>query len=127
MVKSEADKTNKSTNSLRTHIAIGVSHSPVLGLVIAADCQIDAIHRRPTLFKISPMSAVSVGAEWKINPLLTLRSGMGQIDTDNKLGSLAFGFTLRPMRVNTVQLHYAYVSDNIGAGDRTMVGLGTRF
>tara|TARA_B100000686_G_C16789996_1_gene977978 strand:- start:2205 stop:3167 length:963 start_codon:yes stop_codon:yes gene_type:complete len=115
MVKSGSDKTKESTNSLRTQIILGASHRPVAGLVIAADCQVD------------DMPVVSLGAEWNINPMLTVRSGMGQIDSDNKLGSVAFGFTLRPMRVDTVQLHYAYVSDNIGAGDRTMVSLGTRF
>jgi len=35
--------------------------------------------------------------------------------------------TLQPMRVKTLQFHYAYLADPLAAGGRTTVGLALAF
>lgn len=67
------------------------------------------------------------GTEWRLSQLLTLRAGLHRIGPAGGLGLPTFGITLRPMHRDTLQLHYAYVADEVDAGARTVVALAGRF
>jgi hypothetical protein len=42
-------------------------------------------------------------------------------------GLPAFGLTVRPMRLESVQLHYAWVADDLDASGRALLTLSSRF
>jgi hypothetical protein len=67
------------------------------------------------------------GIEASVNDLLTLRFGVHRMGDADGFGLPAFGVTVRPMRVETVQIHYAWVADDIDAGGRTVLALSSRF
>ena len=68
-----------------------------------------------------------VGGEWTVSPLLTLRSGLRDMGGEEALGQLSAGLSLRPMRSQRLQFHYAYSTDPIGVDARTTVGLEVSF
>ena len=67
------------------------------------------------------------GIEATVNDLLTLRCGVHRMGDADGFGLPAFGVTLRPMRIETVQIHYAWVADDIDAGGRTVLALSSSF
>ena len=95
-------------------IALGAAHQPFAALLLAAEVRSD------------DEQSAYLGAEWRVNPLLTLRGGLQRIgSSDGNL--LSAGLTLQPMRVNTLQFHYAYIADPFAAGSRTTVGPALAF
>ena len=68
-----------------------------------------------------------VGGEWTVSPLLTLRTGLHNVGGQEAWGQVAAGLSLRPMRSQKLQFHYAYGTDPIGADARTTVGLEVSF
>ena len=68
-----------------------------------------------------------VGGEWTMSPLLTLRIGLRNVGGQEAWGQIAAGLSLRPMRSQKLQFHYAYGTDPIGADRRTTVGLEVYF
>jgi hypothetical protein len=69
-----------------------------------------------------------VGAEWTLSPLLTVRAGASSEPGDESTpGSLSAGLSLRPMRTDALRFHYAFVTDQLDAGDRSIFGLSMSF
>ena len=111
-----SEQKNRSTEVLPASLSLGAAHRSAVGILIAADFRFDTI-----------ASSASLGGEWKVNPLLTVRAGLARIGEAGITGTPAFGLTLRPMRFDTVQFHYAYVGDELDAGARTLLGVGAAF
>ena len=106
-----------STEDLLPHVlGVGLAYRPLSGLLLAAD-----------LYQ-GDDSYANLGAEWTINPLLTVRTGLERVPGDDEgIGRVAVGLTLQPMRHEHLRLTYAYTSDQIGAGERSVFGLGIQF
>jgi hypothetical protein len=69
-----------------------------------------------------------LGAEWEVNPLLTVRGGLHRLGARGARGGMiTAGLTLQPMRRQTLKFHYAYVADALEAGDRAVFGLALHF
>ena len=111
-----SEQKNRSTDDLPASLSLGAAHKPVEAVLIAADYRFDSI-----------ASFASLGGEWNVNRLLTVRAGLARIGAAGIVGAPAFGLTLRPMRIDAVQFHYAYVGDELDAGARTLVGVGAAF
>ena len=111
-----SDQKNRSTETLPAGLSLGAAHRPADGVLIATDFRFDPI-----------APSASLGGEWRVSPLLTVRAGMARIGGAGILGAPTFGLTLRPMRIDTVQFHYAYVGDELDAGARTLIGVGAAF
>ena len=95
-------------------LLLGASHRLLAGVTLAAE------------FRADDEQSANLGAEWVLSPLLTLRGGLHRLGAQD--GSLlAAGLTLRPMRVETLQFHYAYLADPLDAGGRTTIGLALAF
>ena len=96
-------------------VALGAAHRPFVSLLVAAEVR-----------SADDEQSAHLGAEWRISPLLTLRGGLQRLGaSDGNL--LSAGLTLQPMRVKTLQFHYAYLADPLSAGGRTTVGLALAF
>ncbi|MCC7262775.1 MAG: hypothetical protein IT369_09670 [Candidatus Latescibacteria bacterium] len=112
-VNRASSQTSNTTDELSADAGLGVAYRPWKALVLAAEGH-----------HTDAESYLGLGGEWQASPLLTLRAGL------NRLGSgvaPAFGLSLRPMRRDNLQLHYAYTTDDLGAGNRVNAGLGLRF
>jgi len=97
-------------------LVAGLACSPFPGLLLAAD-----LNQGDDTF-------VNLGAEWTVNPLLTLRGGFHRLpDDDHNAGSPTAGLTLHPMRSQALQFHYAYAVDPLDAGARSVFGLSGKF
>lgn len=93
-------------------LVVGAAYEVLPGLLLTADLQRDG------------RDHAGLGAEWQATPLLTLRGGVSRLGAG---AVLAAGLSVRPMRSQAVQFHYAYVSDPLDAGERTVIGLGLAF
>lgn len=109
------DKTRNTYDSIKPRISVGAVYSPIDELHLGGD------------FIIEHSRVATVGASWEINQLLSISLGLREIGGTNKLGSLSYGFSLHPMRNKNIILHYAYVTDPLGAGELTIVGLESNF
>ena len=97
-------------------LVAGLAYRPFSALLLAVD------------FNQSDDAFANLGAEWTVNPLLTLRGGFHRLpDDDHSAGSLTAGLTLRPMRNQALQFHYAYAADPLDAGERSVFGLSCKF
>lgn len=77
-------------------------------------------------FRSGNAQSSHLSAEWILSPLLTLRGGLYHLKTEDQMPFTA-GLTLSPMRVETLQFHYAYLTDPLGPGGRKSVGLALAF
>ena len=111
-----SEQKNRSTENLPVSLSLGAAHRFAGDVLIAADFRFDRMGQ-----------SASLGGEWNVNPLLTVRAGLARAGADGTIGSPAFGLTLRPMRIEDVQFHFAYVGDELDAGARTLVGVATAF
>ena len=94
---------------------VRLANQPFAALLVAAEVR-----------SADDEESAHLGAEWRISPLLTLRGGLQRLGaSDGNL--LSAGLTLQPMRVKTLQFHYAYLADPLAAGGRTTVGLALAF
>jgi hypothetical protein len=112
-VNRASSQTSNTTDELAVDAGLGVAYRPWATLVLAAEG-----HRSEA------ESYLSLGGEWRASPLLTLRAGLGRIGGE---ATPALGLSLRPMRREYLQLHYAYTADALGAGNRVNAGLGLKF
>ncbi len=96
-------------------VALGAAHRPFAALLVAAEVR-----------SVDDEQSAHLGAEWRISPLLTLRGGLQRLGASEG-NLLSAGLTLQPMRVKTLQFHYAYLADPLAAGGRTTVGLALAF
>ena len=107
-------QTSRSEDELPTIATVGVAHEIGNGLSVGAD-----------LLSSSIGTDFDAVAEWQVSPLLTVRTRVDRLDESLRLS--AFGLTLRPMRVETVQFHFSYQSDELYAGSTSAFGLSTTF
>ncbi len=115
-VRLASQQTSSTEDALPQLIVLGVAHRPFAGTLIGFDVE------------SGDRTTAHLGAEWELSPLLTLRGGLRHIGAeDDELGQLSTGVTLRPMRRQTLQFHYAYANDPLDAGGRTTVGLELNF
>jgi long-subunit fatty acid transport protein len=112
-VNRASSQTSNTSDELSADLGLGLAYRPWAALVLAAEG-----HRAEAA------SYLSLGGEWQVSPLLTLRAGLGRIGGG---AAPAFGLSLRPMRRDHLQFHYAYTADALGAGNRVNAGLGLRF
>ena len=110
-----ADQQSSTTeNALPRILVFGASHRLLDALLLAAELRSDG------------EQSVNLGAEWQLSALLVVRGGLHRLGTEDG-GQLSTGLTLRPTRRETVQFQYAYLTDPLGAGGRTTVGLALAF
>ena len=112
-VERGSQQTSNTEDELPRTLVVGLSHRLLHSLLVAADFyQADDFYG-------------NLGAEWSVNPLLTVRGGLNRVPGDD--GAFTAGLSLRPMRRESLQLHYAYATDPLGAGGRTLLGLSLIF
>ena len=109
------DKTRNTRDSIKPRISVGAVYSPIEELHLGGD------------FIIEHSTVGTVGASWKINQLLSISLGLREIGGTKKMGYLSNGFSLHPMRNKNIILHYAYLTDPLGAGELTIFGLESNF
>ena len=115
-VKRPSDQTSVTEEVLRSAVSLGVSHVLRPGAMAAVEAEVlDPAGDREL--------RGNLGLEWRLNDLLTLRGGLHRAGTGEGVGQPAFGATVRPMRVEAFEVHYAYVADEIAAGARTVFTL----
>lgn len=118
-VKRPSAQTSTSREQLRSGLTLAVAHRAGGGLG-AVDLEIIDDGGASEL-------RAHVGAEWRLSGLLTLRGGVHRIGAADGFGLPAFGVSVRPMRIEALQVHYAYVADDLDAGARHAITLGGRF
>ncbi len=69
----------------------------------------------------------NVGVAWRINELLNIAIGLYDVGATKKFGTLSNSLSLKPMRNENIVLHYAYVTDSVGAGEQIIIGLESNF
>ena len=113
-VNRSSRQTSKSEDDLPVVFAIGAAHEFSSQLLMAIDVQSSSVD-----------TDLDTRLEWTVNPLLSLRGGLDRIGQSSN--SAVFGFTLRPMRVETVQFHYTYLTDELDAGNTAAFGFSGNF
>ena len=111
-----SSQTGTSRDDLATELVAGIGHRPVTGLWLAADGHLGG-----------PDPYAAVGASWTATELLSARVGLSRIGADDGMGSVSAGLSVRPMRSEALELHYAYAQDPLDDGARLSMGLSTRF
>jgi len=113
-------QTSSSDEALMSALALGVAHD-WRGVVNAAfDVEWRDVGGKRNL-------RAHGGIEAPLNDLVTIRGGVQRMGDADGFGLPACGITMRPMRMETVQIHYAWVADDIGAGGRTVLTLSSLF
>ncbi len=113
-VRHADQRSNTTEDALPRILVFGASHRLLNALLLAAELRSDG------------EQSVNLGAEWQLSALLVVRGGLHRLGTEDG-GQLSTGLTLRPARRETVQFQYAYLTDPLGAGGRTTVGLALAF
>ena len=113
-------QTSTSEEALMSALAAGVTHRWRGSIEAAADAELLDVGDSCQL-------RVHAGIEARVNDLLTLRTGVHRMGDADGFGLPAFGLTVRPMRLESVQLHYAWVADDLDAGGRALLTLSSRF
>ena len=111
-----SSQTGTSEDDLASELYAGAAHQPAPGLWLAADAHLGG-----------GGDYVAFGAAWQIDDLLTARAGLSRIGEADGVGSITAGLSLRPMRNEALEIHYAYAEDPIDAGGRVSMALSTRF
>lgn len=113
-VRHADQRSNTTENGLPRTFVFGASHRLLDALLVAAELRADG------------EQSVNLGAEWQLSALLVLRGGLHRLGVEDG-GQLSVGLTLHPMHRETLQFQYAYLTDPLGAGGRTTVGLVLAF
>lgn len=113
-VRHADQRSNTTENGLPRTLVFGASHRLLDALLVAAELRTDG------------EQSVNLGAEWQLSALLVLRGGLHRLGVEDG-GQLSVGLTLHPMHRETLQFQYAYLTDPLGAGGRTTVGLVLAF
>ena len=112
-----SSQTSSSEESLLSVLAAGVAHTWRDIVHVAVDVE---------LLDRSAVRA-HAGAEIQLNEMFTLRAGVHRVGDTEGFGLPAVGVSLRPMRLQALQIDYAWVADDIDAGGRTVLALSSRF
>ena len=113
-VRHADQRSNTTEDALPRIFVVGASQRLLDALLLAAE------------FRADGEQSVNLGAEWQLSALLEVRGGLHRLGIEDG-GQLSAGLTLRPARRETVQFQYAYLTDPLGAGGRTTVGLTLAF
>ena len=113
-VRHADQRSNTTENGLPRTLVFGASHRLLDALLVSAELRTDG------------EQSVNLGAEWQLSALLVLRGGLHRLGVEDG-GQLSVGLTLHPMHRETLQFQYAYLTDPLGAGGRTIVGLVLAF
>ena len=113
-VRHADQRSNATENALPRIFVFGASQRLLDALLLAAE------------FRDDGEQSVNLGAEWQPNALLVMRGGLHRLGAEDG-GQLSAGLTLQPMHRETLQFQYAYLTDPLGAGGRTTVGLTLAF
>ena len=113
-------QTSSSEESLQSALALGVAHDWRSLVHAALDVELLDVGDTREL-------RANAGVEARVNDLLTLRGGVHRMGDADGFGLPAFGISLRPMQMQTLQIDYAWVADDIDAGGRTVIALSSRF
>ena len=113
-VRRTDQRSNTTENALPRILVFGASQRLLDGLLLAAELRADG------------EQSVNLGAEWQLSALLAMRGGLHRLGAEDG-GQLSVGLTLHPMHRETLQFQYAYLTDPLGAGGRTTVGLVLAF
>lgn len=108
-------QSSSTEDALPRTLVVGAAHRPFDGAALAVELE------------RGEETTGHLGAEWTLNPLLSLRGGLRHIGGEERFGLLSAGLSLRPMRSQTLQFHYAYAADPLDAGGHTTIGLGVAF
>lgn len=115
-VERGANQATSKTDELQPEALLSSAYRPFPALLFAAEVT------------YADETSCSIGAEWRVDPLLTLRAGARRMPgAESTPESLAAGISLRPMRTETLLFHYAFVTDQLDAGDRSVFGLSMSF
>ena len=124
-VERSAQHTSSTEDPLPRVLVLGAAHRPFADLLLAADLHLLLAAGLPSNIADRHLN---LGGEWTLSPVLTLRAGLNRVPGyDRRAGSITAGLTLRPMRRENLQFHYAYAADALEAGARTIVGLTVQF
>ncbi|MFT5085906.1 MAG: hypothetical protein ACI906_000316 [Candidatus Latescibacterota bacterium] len=114
-VRLASQQTSSTEDALPRLLVLGIAHRPFAKALVGLDIE------------SGDETTAHLGAEWEVSPLLSLRGGLRHLGGEDSLGQVSAGLSLRPMRRQTLQFHYAYVADPLDAGGRTTVGLELAF
>jgi len=114
-VRLASQQTSSTEDVLPRLMVFGIAHRPFAKALIGLDIE------------SGDETTAHVGSEWELSPLLSLRGGLRHIGGEDSLGQVSAGLSLRPMRRQTLQFHYAYAADPLDAGGRTTIGLELAF
>lgn len=116
-VRRSSGQNTETINDLAKTLTLGLAYRPTGRILVA----LDARHSNVS-------THANVGFEWHVNPLLTVRGGLRRLPGDDRaVGFSSLGLTLRPMRNERLQFHYAYATEELEAGNRTVAGLSLVF
>ena len=113
-VRHADQRSNATENALPRILVFGASQRFLDALLLATE------------FRADGEQSVNLGAEWQLNALLVMRGGLHRLGAEDG-GQLSAGLTLQPMHRETLQFQCAYLTDPLGAGGRTTVGLTLAF
>ena len=112
-------QTSSSEEALMSVLALGVAHTWQDRVHAALDLEM--------LNEGKQSLRAHAGAEFRLNEMFTLRGGLHRIGDAEGIGLPAFGISLRPMRLEIMQIDYAWIADDIDAGGRTVLALSSKF
>ena len=103
------DRTSSTEDDLPEAIVLGIAYR-LLPYRVLVSADLGGSQREGFLFR--------AGSEFILNEVLQLRAGLnGFPGWEDMLGrSVNGGISLRPMKESAFQVHYAYITDEIGAG-----------
>ena len=113
-VRHADQRSNSTEDPLPRVLVFGVSQRLLDALLLTAE------------FRDDGEQSVNLGAEWQLSEMLVMRGGLHRLGAEDG-GQLSTGLTLQPMHRETLQFQYAYLTDPLGAGGRTTVGLTLAF
>jgi hypothetical protein len=119
-VRRPASQSSTSEEALRSAAVVGVFHQLHDNALAALDVEILDLGADREV-------RAHAGAELRLSELLTLRGGLHRMAEADGAGLLTFGVSVRPMRIEALEVHYAYVADDVDSGSRTVLSVSGRF
>ena len=113
-------QTSSYEEALLSVLALGVAHTWHDIVHAAVDLEVLGVGDRRDL-------RGHAGAEVRLNEMFTMRGGLHRMGDADGIGLPAFGLSVRPMRLETLQIDYAWVADDLDAGGRSVMALSSRF
>jgi len=115
-VARSSTQASSTSDDLRQTALVGVAIRPTSPLLVTGE-----LARADGTF-------ASMGVEWMYNDLLTVRGGVRRFAGDGSSSpTWSAGLSLRPMRTDALLFHYAFVTDRLEAGDRSVFGISMSF